>query len=90
VAGEMWGVRQADAKGKHLLGLEIGLPVQQLRQLLLALRHSPDSITEITAQATNRHGRQMTLRVVCASVGETADRSHGAILLMQEVPAAVH
>ena len=90
VAGEMWGVRQAEVKGKHLLGLEIGLPVQQLRQPLLALRHSPDSVTEMTVQATNRHGRQMTLRVVCASVGETADDNHGAILLMQEVPATVH
>jgi PAS domain-containing protein len=59
VAGHIWGVKQAEVKGK---------PVQ----------------------ATNRHGRRMTLRIVCASVGESADDNHGAILLMQEVPATVH
>jgi two-component system CheB/CheR fusion protein len=84
VAGDMWGLRQDEVKGKHFLGLDIGLPVQQLRQPLLALRHAPDQISEMTVQATNRRGRSMAVRVLCASVGASSANGHGVILLMQE------
>jgi len=84
VAADMWGLRQDEVKGKHFLGLDIGLPVQQLRQPLLALRHSPDSVSEMTIQATNRRGRAVGVRVLCASVGGTAADGHGVIVLMQE------
>jgi two-component system CheB/CheR fusion protein len=84
VAADMWGVRQTEVKGKHFLGLEIGLPVQQLRQPLLQLRHAPDTVSETIIQATNRHGRPMKVRVLCSSVGGAAAGGHGEILLMQE------
>jgi two-component system CheB/CheR fusion protein len=90
VAADMWGVRQDDVKGKHFLGLEIGLPVHQLRQPLLSLRHAPDAVSETTIQATNRHGRPVKVRVLCSSVGGAAADAHGAILLMQETGESVH
>lgn len=90
VAADMWGVRQAEVKGKHFLGLEIGLPVHQLRQPLLALRHAPDSVSETTVQATNRHGHAVKVRVLCSSAGGTSTDAHGVILLMQETGESVH
>jgi two-component system CheB/CheR fusion protein len=84
VAADMWGLRQDEVQGKHFLGLDIGLPVQQLRQPLLALRHAPDTVSETVVQATNRRGRPITVRALCASVGGAAADGHGVILLMQE------
>jgi two-component system CheB/CheR fusion protein len=85
VAADMWGLRQDEVKGKHLLGLEIGLPVQQLRLPLIALRREPDQVSERTVQATNRRGRAINVRVIMASVGgKEAEAAHGVILLMQE------
>jgi two-component system CheB/CheR fusion protein len=89
VAADMWGVPQSEVKGKHFLGLEIGLPVHQLREPLLHLRHAPDSVTETTLQGTNRLGRSMKVRVVCSSVGGAGSNGHGVILLMQESGATV-
>ena len=83
VATEMWGLRQDEVKGKHFLGLDIGLPVQQLRQPLLALRHTPDKLSETILSATNRRGRAMNVRVLSASIGSKSD-GHGVLLLMQE------
>jgi two-component system CheB/CheR fusion protein len=60
VATDMWGLRQAEVKGKHFLGLDIGLPVRQLRQPMLALRRVPDQVAELMLQATNRRGRPIT------------------------------
>jgi two-component system CheB/CheR fusion protein len=90
VAADMWGVRQADVKGKHFLGLDIGLPVHQLRQPLLALKHAPDAVSETTIHGTNRHGRPVKVRVLCSSVGGAAAEVQGAILLMQETRESVH
>jgi two-component system, chemotaxis family, CheB/CheR fusion protein len=89
VAADMWGLRQDEVKGKHFLGLDIGLPVEQLRQPLLALRHTPDSVSESTVQATNRRGRPMRVRVLCASAGGADADGHGVILLLQETEQSV-
>ena len=83
VAADMWGLRQDEVKGQHFLGLDIGLPVHELRQPLLALRHTPDHISEMTVQATNRRGRSIAVRVLCAGVGGASKDGHGVILLMQ-------
>jgi two-component system CheB/CheR fusion protein len=84
VAADMWGLRQDEVKGKHFLGLDIGLPVQQLRQPLLGLRRAPDTVSETILSATNRRGRPIGVRVLCASVGGSSANGHGVILLMQE------
>ena len=90
VAAEMWGIHQAEVKGKHFFGLDIGLPLESLRQPLLGLQKAPDAVSETTVEATNRQGRAMRVRVVCSSVGRTASDGHGAILLMQEIAPRVH
>jgi two-component system CheB/CheR fusion protein len=87
VAADMWGVRQDEVRGKHFLGLDIGLPLQELREPLLALRRAPDKTTEMIVTAINRRGREIQVRVVCANVG-TADEGHALIVLMQEAAAA--
>ena len=39
---ELWGLSSEDVEGQHLLGLDIGLPVEQLRPMLLACLKGED------------------------------------------------
>jgi two-component system CheB/CheR fusion protein len=87
VTADMFGLRQADVHGRRFLSLDIGLPVDRLRQPLLELTQSPDRPTELTVEATNRRGRRMSLRLLCASVGGSPEQPRGIILLLQETPS---
>jgi two-component system CheB/CheR fusion protein len=89
VAADLWGLRHDEVKGKHFFGLDIGLPVEQLREPILELMQSPDRTAELHLDATNRRGRHIALRVSLAHVGGT-EHGRGVIVLMQEVDAAVH
>ena len=89
VAADLWGLRHDEVKGKHFFGLDIGLPVEQLREPILTLIKSPERTAELQLDATNRRGRHIALRVSLANIGSSGD-SRGIILLMQEVDVAVH
>jgi two-component system CheB/CheR fusion protein len=84
VAADLWGLRQDEVQGKNLFSLDIGLPVDQLRQPLLALAQSPDRSIEVEVDARNRRGRTLRMRLTCAAAGGN-DRHRGIILLMQEM-----
>jgi two-component system CheB/CheR fusion protein len=88
VAADLWGLRHDEVKGKHFFGLDIGLPVEQLREPILGLIQSPDRTAELRLDATNRRGRHIALRVSLANVGGT-EHGRGVIVLMQEMDAAV-
>jgi two-component system CheB/CheR fusion protein len=90
VAADLWGLRHDEVKGKHFFGLDIGLPVEQLRQPILGLMQSPEHTAELHLDATNRRGRHVALRVSVANVGGAAEHGRGIILLMQEMEHAVH
>ena len=74
VATDLWGLRQDEVQGKHFFGLDIGLPVEQLREPILALLKSPERAAELRIDAINRRGRHIGLRVSLAHVG-TVERS---------------
>jgi two-component system CheB/CheR fusion protein len=85
VAQDMWGLRQEEVQGKHFLGLDIGLPLEQLRQPLLTLRTSSDQPIEAVVQGNNRRGKPIVVRVVCAHAGGAAHGGRGIIVVMQGV-----
>ena len=89
VAADLWGLRHDEVKGKHFFGLDIGLPVEQLREPILGLMQSPDRTAELQVDATNRRGRHIALRVSLANVGGP-EHGRGIIVLMQEVDVTVH
>ena len=88
VATDLWGLRHDEVQGQHLFGLDIGLPVEQLRQPIQMLKQSPDRTNEFEIEATNRRGRKITVRVSLAQVGGDSHPGHGIIMLMQEVEQA--
>jgi two-component system CheB/CheR fusion protein len=83
---ELWGLRSEEAVGEHLLGLDIGLPVEGLKKTLLRSMEPGAERAEVTLEATNRRGKTVTCQVTVVGLmrGETVT---GAILLMRTEPA---
>jgi len=82
-AEETWGLRQDEAIDEHLLALDIGLPVDQLRP---ALRNvlSNGSDETLILDAVDRRGRQLRVRVAVTPLGRQGQVS-GTVLLVEPV-----
>jgi two-component system CheB/CheR fusion protein len=84
-AEELWGLRREEVEGEHLLNLDIGLPVAELRPIVRPALTDPAYSTELRLEAVNRRGRHLTMRVVCTALRGRGDVSTGAILVMEAV-----
>jgi two-component system CheB/CheR fusion protein len=84
-AEELWGIRSADAVGRHLLSLDVGLPVEELRSSVrcaLADEHS-----ERTVEAIDGRGRAVTCRVSALSPAIGQGDVRGLVVLMERIAA---
>jgi len=81
-AEEQWGVRQDEAAGRHLLTLDIGLPLEQVRPLVRSLLSGEQQEAIGVIPAVNRRGRPVVVHVTGTPLryGEVV---RGAILVMQ-------
>jgi two-component system CheB/CheR fusion protein len=82
-AQELWGLRDAEAKGQPFQALDIGLPVETLVQPIRASLDSGPRGIETVVAGVNRRGRPVRCRVTCTRLGE-GPGSAGVILLMEE------
>jgi two-component system CheB/CheR fusion protein len=81
-AEELWGLRANEVADQHLLDLDIGLPVDGLRKPIRSVLSSGEAEV-VVVDATNRRGRDVTVRVSITPL--RADGSvTGAILLMED------
>jgi two-component system CheB/CheR fusion protein len=87
-AEDLWGLRADEAEGEHLLNLDIGLPVGELRPVVRPALSEPVYNDEVQLGAVNRRGRHLTVRVVCSSLRNRAGQSAGAILIMEPLEQA--
>ncbi|WP_433271962.1 CheR family methyltransferase [Actinosynnema sp. CS-041913] len=83
-AEELWGVRRDEAEGAHLFNLDIGLPVDELRQVVRQALADASFLTELKLDAVNRKGRSVVVRVVCSSLRSNSGTPNGAILVMEQ------
>jgi two-component system CheB/CheR fusion protein len=65
-AEDLWGLRTDEVMDKNFLNLDIGMPVQELRQPIRACLSSATGNQEMTVAATNRRGKQIRCKVSCA------------------------
>lgn len=87
-AEELWGLRRDEAVGEHLLNLDIGLPLDQVRPVVRSTLAGEDGPHEVTLAAINRRGRGIDVRVVASPLrGADATAAVGAILTMEEASA---
>ncbi|MBV9850941.1 MAG: PAS domain-containing protein [Armatimonadetes bacterium] len=83
-AEDMWGLRADEAQGKHFLNLDIGLPVDRLRQPIRACLMG-QATEDVVLDAINRRGRPIRCRVTCNPLLGSGDDMGGVILLMEEL-----
>jgi two-component system CheB/CheR fusion protein len=81
---DLWGLRAVEVQGKHLLNLDIGLPVHELRDPVRGSA-SGDPATDIVLECTNRGGKKTKCDVRCAPLLGPDSRARGAIIVVREV-----
>lgn len=85
-ARELWGLAAPETEDQHLLSLDIGLPVDQLKQPLQGVLAGKSTREELVLEATNRRGRAFQCRVVCLPLGSPSNGEvSGAIVMMEPV-----
>jgi two-component system CheB/CheR fusion protein len=85
-AEDLWGLRAGEVQGRHLMNLDIGLPVEQLRQPIRAVLAGETERAELTLDCRNRRGRAVRCPIRCTQLTGANGETLGAILLMEEVP----
>src|SRR5215510_4451571 len=85
-AEDLWGLRASEVQGRHLMNLDIGLPVEQLRQPIRAVLAGETERAELTLDCRNRRGRPVRCPIRCTQLSGANGQTLGAILLMEEVP----
>ncbi|WP_103354488.1 CheR family methyltransferase [Amycolatopsis sp. CA-128772] len=83
-AEDLWGVRREEAEGTHLLNLDIGLPVAEVRPVVREALSDPTYYGELMLDAINRRGRSALVRLLCSPLRAPGGDSHGALLMMEE------
>ncbi|ALG15011.1 chemotaxis protein CheR [Kibdelosporangium phytohabitans] len=82
-AEDLWGLRREEAVNEHLLNLDIGLPVAELRASVRSAMADPDFEETTDLDAVNRKGRRTTVRVVVGALRRPSGTVDGAILVME-------
>jgi two-component system, chemotaxis family, CheB/CheR fusion protein len=84
---ELWGLRADEVRGEHLLGLDVGLPLEALKTSIRATLDGSDGRSTMTVEATNRRGRTVRCEVTLLGLRAASGDVTGAILLMKATPA---
>src|SRR5438874_6440026 len=85
-AEDLWGLRAGEVQGRHLMNLDIGLPVEPLRQPIRAVLAGEAQRAELTVECRNRRGKSIRCPVRCTPLSGANGETLGVILLMEEVP----
>jgi len=88
-AEDLWGLRTDEVQGRYFLSLDIGLPIEQLRQPIRICMAGESESHEVILDAINRRGKAITCKVTCAPLKSISPLSQemvvqGLILLMEE------
>jgi two-component system CheB/CheR fusion protein len=86
-ARELWGLQADEVQGQHLLNLDIGLPVDQLRMPVRAAL-AGDASDGLTLDGINRRGRPVRVRLRFAPLSNDGAGIRGAIVMMEVGDAA--
>jgi len=81
LAEDLWGLRQDEAIGQHLLALDIGLPLEHLQPTLKAVLAAQPG-AEVELAAVNRRGKSVRVRVGATPLAEGRAEPTGSVLVM--------
>jgi two-component system CheB/CheR fusion protein len=82
-ATDLWGLRDDEVEGEHLLNLDIGIPVQRLRDPIRRVL-AGERAAEIELEGHDRRGKPVQVRVGVAPLESLpgTDEPFGAVLLV--------
>jgi two-component system CheB/CheR fusion protein len=82
-ATELWGLRDDEVEGEHLLNLDIGIPVQRLRDPIRRILAGSEA-EELQLEGHDRRGKPVHVRVAFAPLQNRveAEEPDGAIVLV--------
>ncbi len=84
-ARELWGLTQNEVEGRDFTGLDIGLPVDELRHAIQACISEGSTYELDRLQARDRRGKDVVVSVRTTPLHGPGDGITGAILLMQTI-----
>ncbi len=82
-AKKLWGLDGYEVRDQHFLNLDIGLPVQALRDSLRAVASGRSDGEEDRLEARERTGRDIVCRVLVSPLKTSSDVVSGVVVLMQ-------
>ena len=83
-SSELWGLHANEVDGEHFLSLDIGLPVEQLKDPLRAALGDEPKTSEVEVPAVTRRGRSIACSVRIQPLMTPAGDNYGALLLMAD------
>lgn len=83
-AEDLWGMRRDEVEGQHFLNLDIGLPVEQLRQPIRSCLAGESRYIAVVLEAINRRGRAILCKVTFTPLLGIDRDIVGVIMLMEE------
>ncbi len=87
LAKDTWGLDLHDVRDRRFLGLDIGLPVERLREPLLACVSGASGAVERVLEARDRRGVDVLCRVRCTPLSDGHGAVAGAIVIMEPSPS---
>ena len=82
-AHDLWGLRSDEVVGKHLLNLDIGLPLEEIRNPLRETLATAEN-RQVSLPAVNRRGRSIECHVSLMPLLDGDSGPRGVIMLMQQ------
>ncbi len=83
-AEDMWGLREEEARGKHILGLDVGLPIERLKQPMRSALTDGDGHASLKLEAINRRGRPIEVQITTTPLRTRTKAVRGVILLIED------
>jgi two-component system CheB/CheR fusion protein len=79
----LWGLRDDEVEGEHLLNLDIGIPVQRIRAPVRRVL-AGEKGSEVELDGHDRRGKPVRVKIVVAPLDSLpgTEEPFGAILLM--------
>ena len=80
---DMWGLRTDEVMNKSWFSLDIGLPVEQLRNPIRDIMSCKKKFQEIIINATNRRGKKIQCYLACSPLMNGT--VEGVIIMMTDI-----
>jgi two-component system CheB/CheR fusion protein len=82
-AQDLWGATTDEVEGRNLLTLDIGLPMEQLRECIDACMAREADLGTMVLDAVDRRGKAFRCKVSCTPLEDPAGEIRGVILFTE-------